>query len=169
MKKNNFLVRYRAFFLFTTLFSGALFSCTESDKDLVKPQTITDIILANEQFSMLRQIIAGAEMGDDFRSNNITLFAPNNAAFQRSNVSASQILALPKDSIKWFLNNHVVDNIKATTNLKTENLNAVNKQVLRIVKSADSTITVNDAAIVIKDINAANGLIQVVDSVLVRR
>jgi len=168
MKKNHFIGRHRAFFLVTVLFSGIAFSCQEDDKDLVKPKTVTDVILENSQFSILREIIAGTEMGDALRTNELTLFAPNDAAFNRSGITASSITSLPRQSGISFVNNHILNKPYRTEELKSGNLAALNGKNLTIAKStgSDSTIRVNRAVIVQKNINADNGVIHIVDRVL---
>ena len=170
MKKNNFVVRYRAFFLVAVLSSAVILSCKESDKDLVKPKTITDVLLENEQFSIFREILVTTKLADGLRTDNVTLFAPNNAAFLNSKITAAQILAMPKDSTIWFVNHHIIPSIKKYADLKSEKIIAVNKDTLNFQKSSvDSVITVNGAVIVTKDIHADNGYIQVINSVLLHK
>lgn len=170
MKKNNFKIRYKAFFLVTILFSGMIISCKEKDKELVKPKTITDVILDNAQFSIFKEIIVSIKMEDALRGENITLFIPNNAAFLKSSLSAAKIIAMPKDSAVWFVNYHIIKGVKKFADLKSEKLIAINQDTLTIQKSTtDSTISVNRAYIVTKDINADNGYIQVVDRVLTEK
>ena len=170
MKKNNFVVRYRAFFLVAVLSSAVILSCKESDKDLVKPKTITDVLLENEQFSIFREILVTTKLADGLRTDNVTLFAPNNAAFLNSKITAAQILAMPKDSTIWFVNHHIIPSIKKYADLKSEKIIAVNKDTLNFQKSSvDSAITVNGAIIVTKDIHADNGYIQVINSVLLHK
>ena len=169
MKKINFKVRYKAFFLVSILFSATVFSCNESSKDLVKPKTIMDVLLANDQLSIFREIVVGSKMEDALRTENLTLFAPDNAAFLKSNVTAAKILAM-KDSAVWFVNYHVISPPKRYTDFTSTKLLAISKDTLKIERSSiDSTISVNRAKIVTKDVSAANGYIQVVDRVLTEK
>ena len=132
MKKIDFVSRYKAFFLIAILFSGVILSCSESDKDLVKPKTITDVIFENEQFSILKEIIVGAKMGDALRTDELTLFAPNNAAFLRSGIRADSILAL--DSAESFVKYHILGKPYKFSGLKTgKNVN-LDKKNLEILK-----------------------------------
>jgi len=169
MKKNKFVVRYRAFFLVATLFSGVLLSCAEKEEDLLKPKTITDIILQNDQFSILREIIKGIGMQDALRTGDITLLAPNDAAFRRSGITASTIIALRRDSAVSFVNYHILKDYKKFSDLKSENVTALNNRVLVVKRTGDSTVTVNGALITIKNFKADNGVIHVVDNVLTKK
>ena len=165
MKKIDFVSRYRAFFLIAVLFSGVIFSCSESDKDLVKPKTITDVIFENEQFSILKEIIVSTKMGDALRTDELTVFAPN-AAFLRSGVTAGSITSQTPDSAISFLEYHMLGKRYEFSGLRTGINETINKKDLEILKTADSTITVNNALITLKDINADNGVIHVIDHVL---
>lgn len=49
MKKNRFVRRCLAFFLLVVLPSGLIVSCKESDEDIVKRKTITEVIVENDQ------------------------------------------------------------------------------------------------------------------------
>ena len=169
MKKNNFVVRYRAFFLIAALFSGVLLSCAEKEEDLLKPKTITDIILQNDQFSILREIIKGVGMQDALRTGDVTLFAPNDAAFRKSGITAATVIALRKDSAVSFVNYHILKDYKKFSDLKTENITALNHRVLIFRRTGDSTVTVNGALITIKNFKADNGVIHVVDNVLTKK
>lgn len=166
MKKIEFVSRYKAFFLIAVLFSGVIFSCSEDDKDLVKPKTITDVIYENDQFSILREIIVSTRMGDALRAGDFTFFAPDNAAFLRSGIRVDSIKSLPMVSAIAFVNYHILSKPYEFSRLKTGKNETVNKKTVEILKTADSTITVNNAVITTKDINAANGVIHVIDHVL---
>jgi uncharacterized surface protein with fasciclin (FAS1) repeats len=89
MKKNRFAGRCVRFFLGVVVFSTAVFSCKESKEDLLKPKTITDVIIENEQFSILEEIVRYADMRDALRTDEITLFAPDNNAFGKANIFSS--------------------------------------------------------------------------------
>ena len=168
MKKNRFLRLGALFFLTAGLFSFVLTSCKESEEDKVKPVTITDIILKNNDFSMLRDIMLYAEMSDAMRTENYTLFAPDNDAFEKANIfSSSVITSLPKDSARYFLQNHIMKTRKNYDDLEVGSQVALNNKKLTITK-VDSVVIINKSEIVIEDVNAANGVIHVIDSVLVR-
>jgi uncharacterized surface protein with fasciclin (FAS1) repeats len=167
MKKNNFIDRSKALFLTVVLFSGIVLSCQESEKDLVKPKTITDVIMENGQFSILREIVLGTKMADALRTENLTLFAPNDAAFKSANITAASIISLPKDSAASFIDYHILTGVSKSSQLKTGLNIALNKQGLTITRGADSTITVNKAKIITKDVNADNGVIHIVDKLLI--
>jgi uncharacterized surface protein with fasciclin (FAS1) repeats len=172
MKKINFIGRYTAIFLSVLLLGTAITSCKEDDKDVVKPKTITDVILTNSQFSILKEIIVKNNLTDEFRSENITFFAPSDAAFKLSNITSAMVTAEP-DSGRAFVYRHVLKGKLTYDQLKKDklgnNLTFDGKEVLNIKKSptADSLLIINGAATVVtKNVNADNGMIQVVNRVL---
>ncbi|MCE7061768.1 fasciclin domain-containing protein [Dyadobacter sp. CY343] len=164
MKKNRFVGRWATFFLIATLFSATVISCKENSEDRVKPKTIADVILENGQFSILKDIMVRARMTDALRTDNITLFAPDNNAFGRANIFSSSVI--PDDSVKYFLQNHIIKNRTEAAELKLGNHPALNKANLVVTKT-DSIVAVNKSDVVIPNVNADNGVIHVIDSVLV--
>ncbi|WP_031528716.1 fasciclin domain-containing protein [Dyadobacter crusticola] len=168
MKKNRFIGRCASFFLIAAAISATVLSCKEDSKDLVKPKTVTDVILENDQFSLLRDIMIQAQMSDALRTENLTVFAPDNNAFSRANISATTITNMPKDSAMLFLKNHILQKKTNLSDLKAGEQPTLNRVKVNITK-VDSIVSINKSDIVIPNVNADNGVIHVIDSVLVRR
>lgn len=168
MKKYGSVRLGKAFFLMTILFATTFTACQEKEEDRVKPKTITDVLLENDQFSILREIVQYAGMSDALRTTEMTIFAPNNGAFGKAGIfSAAPITGLPKDSVILFLSNHIVGSqVLKYSNLTAGTLKPLKGATLRVSK-IDSTVSINASDIIIRDVNADNGAIQVIDSVLV--
>ena len=173
MKKITFIGRYAAVFLTVILFSSIIISCKEDEDDIVKPKTITDIIMQNSEFSILKEIVVANSLGDDLRSENITVFAPNDAAFKLSNITSDTVNAMLPDSARAFVLKHIIKTNLSYQNLKDKpgNFNTVFADNIVLVeksKTSDSTLVINKVAnIITRDVNAANGRIQVVNRPLV--
>jgi len=172
MKKINFIGRYVAIFLSVTVFTSIVTSCKENDDDIVKPKTITDIILQNSEFSIMREIVLGADLSDELRGENITLFAPNDAAFRSSAITSGLVLGMKPDSARAFVLKHIIKENLSFNSLKAapgnhksafDNYNVL----VKIASSSDSSVTVNGANIITRNVNADNGTIQVVNKPLV--
>jgi uncharacterized surface protein with fasciclin (FAS1) repeats len=167
MKKNRFVGRCATFFLAAGLFSTIVFSCKEDAEDKVKPKTITDIILQNDEFSILREIMDTADMRDAFRTENYTLFAPDNEAFGKANIFSAQVITgKGKKSAEAFLQSHIIKTSVFYDDFKAGDLEAVSKSKLTVEKK-DSVVSINKSEIVKRNVNADNGIMQVIDSVLV--
>ncbi|WP_026631264.1 fasciclin domain-containing protein [Dyadobacter alkalitolerans] len=169
MKKNRFVGRCLAFFLLAVLPSGVIISCTEKSEDIVKGKTITEVIMENERFSILKDLMLYAKMSDGLRTGDVTFFAPDNAAFGRANIfSASELTMLPEDSIRKLINNHIVGKERLDYNrLKEGKKKTLGGKELSITKT-DSIFSVNRADIILSDISAANGVIHIIDSLAVK-
>lgn len=170
MKKINFIGRYMAFFLSVLVFTSIVTSCKENDDDVVKPKTITDVIMQNDEFSILREIILDNGLSDAFRTENLTLFAPNNAAFINSKVTAAMINDLPESLARQFVYRHTLKGKIRYEELKAQAYDGYiedDSLVVRAASSTDPTLLINGAFFSTKNLNADNGMIQVVSKVLV--
>ncbi|MBC7571753.1 MAG: fasciclin domain-containing protein [Spirosoma sp.] len=90
---------------------GSLLTLSDCHKDEnAVPKTITDQILADEQFSLLRVMVQQAEAGDALRGANLTLFAPNDAAFQKVGITTeASIKKLTKEQLRIILFHHLLN------------------------------------------------------------
>lgn len=169
MKKNRFGGRWATFFLAAGLFSTILFSCKESDDDLVKQKATTDIILENPEFSILKDIMLRASKSDALRSQNATIFLPSNDAFNKANIfSSSVITSLPDSSIRKFLDAHVLKGQVAYAELKTGTYPTLDKNEKIVVAKKDTAFTINGSLIDRPNVVASNAIIHVLDSVYVK-
>ncbi|MCF0075217.1 fasciclin domain-containing protein [Dyadobacter sp. CY261] len=151
-------------------FALSLFSCSESEKDIVKSKSIIEIISSNPEFTTLKSIIQYAGMSDTLAIGTFTMFAPSNSALEKIKISdASTILRMPKDSVKWFVKYHLLGKQLNYSGFEKGQLTNINKQTIAVTKDAEnSDILINLNRVVTKDVSASNGLIQVIDSVLIK-
>jgi uncharacterized surface protein with fasciclin (FAS1) repeats len=170
MKKNKLLGRQSSYFLIALLFSLTLNACKENDKDIVKPKTITDIIRENNDFTILREIITVTGMSDALRTTNLTLFAPNDAAFRSSNITnASVITSMPLDSATAFVLHHILETRVEYKDLQRGKLKMKDGKTVNVTKMGpDSTVVLGQSFLTIKNLSAAdNGIIHVIDRPLI--
>lgn len=171
MKKINFIGRYTAIFLSVLLLGTVITSCKEDDKDVVKPKTITDVIMTNSQFSILKEIIVATGLSDALRTENVTLFAPDDAAFKSSQITSAMVNALDTTAARAFVLKHTLKGTIKYGDLKEGNfLGYIKGDTIKVAKASktDTTLLLNGKGKVItKNVNANNGIIQVVDKVLV--
>ena len=134
-------------------------SDTNPDADLV---TVSDIVAANPDLAFLSVLLADTEIG---RSEDpITLFAPSNAAFDAVPADLLSRLQNDPDLLAEVLNHHVVEGAFLTTDLTGGDLVARDGNSLTI--GIGDTITVNGATVIGADIVASNGVIHVINEVL---
>lgn len=143
--------------------------CQKREEAVATPQTITDRILEDSQFNLFRSAVAYAGVGDALKAGNMTLFAPNDAAFQASGISSfAAILAMPQDQVRSLVLYHLLYGRASATAIPA-GLNSVqmaSQSTAFINKTNDGSIYVNNAKLTQTDIVVANGYIHVVDRLL---
>lgn len=171
MKRVSKLTRAAMQFFVVVLVAGFVGACTDKDKDEPAPQSITDIVLANNDFSILRAAVQRAGLADALRGGTLTVFAPNDAAFQASGfANAAAVTALPVATIKSVLQYHVLGSkitasqIPVAANTAVPTLEGINVFVSK--PTASSGVSVNNAKVVTADVQAANGVIHIIDRVM---
>lgn len=130
--------------------------------------TLADIVSGTAELTSLETALGAAGLLQALQlPGDLTLFAPTNAAFA----------ALPADQLQTLLNTtselvevmqyHLVaDRVLAADLTRLGQALSTSSQPLTITVAADGTVLVNDAQIVQADIVATNGVIHVIDAVL---
>jgi uncharacterized surface protein with fasciclin (FAS1) repeats len=158
----------RRFALKSTLAAAALATvaaCAGTGGD-----DIVDVAVANGNFTTLVAAVQAAGLEETLRSEGpFTVFAPTDAAFAKLPAGTVESLLLPenKDALVNILTYHVLPgSVKAADVLgaKTE-VAAVNGQNLT-VDGTRGGVLVNNARVEIANVGASNGVIHVIDTVL---
>lgn len=133
------------------------------------PATVVDIALSNDDFSILVSALQKADLVGALQGEGpFTVFAPTNEAFEallkELDISASDLLNQP-DLAKVLLH-HVVPGKVMSTDL-TDGLEAttLNEEMLKFDLS--SGVKVSGSNVTAADLEAGNGVVHVVDKVLV--
>ena len=98
----------------------------------------------------------------------LTVFAPTNAAFAKLPAGTMEGLLKPENKAKLtaILTYHVVaGKVTAADVVKLKSADTVNGKAVKIT-TGDRGVMVNDATVTATDIKASNGLIHVIDSVV---
>lgn len=132
-------------------------------------QDIVEIALGNDDFSILVSALQKAELVETLQGDGpFTVFAPTNGAFEdllgALDITAEELLAQP--DLANVLIYHVVPG-KVLAGDLTDGMEAetVNGEMLMFDLSGDPMV--NESMIVDTDIEATNGVIHVIDTVLV--
>src|SRR4029079_17695084 len=136
----------------------------ESAKDVVK------VAAGSKDHTTLVAAVKQAELVDALsNAGPFTVFAPTNAAFEKLPKGTVEDLMKPenKEKLQDILQYHVyVGVIKPEMMQDGQTLNEVNSGNITIQKSADGKITINNTAHIVATIPASNGIIHVIDGVL---
>jgi uncharacterized surface protein with fasciclin (FAS1) repeats len=137
---------------------------------VVAPTTIVDVAAGNPDFSTLVAAITAAGLGETLAGEGpFTVFAPTNAAFAALPAGTLDSLLLPenKDQLTAILTYHVVPGTVMAADLPTTatDVATVNGAMVSVVAAPEGA-TVNGAKITAADVAASNGVIHVIDTVL---
>jgi len=137
------------------------------DKVLLPP-SIVDLAIANESFSILVQAVVKANLVDALSAAGpFTVFAPTNAAFEAlfATLGVSGVADLTAEQLTPILTYHVVSGNVLSSQLSAGDVPTLNGESLSIAVSPAPSIngTVN---IVATDVQGSNGIIHVIDQVL---
>ncbi len=135
------------------------------------PGTVVDVAVASGEFPTLVAALTEADLVDTLSGDGpFTVFAPTEDAFAAAldalGLTAEELLASP--DLAGILTYHVVPgNVPAAdvVGLDGQSVATVNGADVDISVDGD-TVMVNDATVVTTDIEASNGVIHVIDSVL---
>jgi transforming growth factor-beta-induced protein len=148
--------------------STATFAQTQTTTTTAKPtKTIAQIAANDTNFTTLVRLLKLANITALDGPGNFTVFAPNNAAF--SKVSASKLAELQNNTteLKDLLYYHVIPKKFLSSDFTGNGtLQTVNGLTLPYSVNG-TTLRVDNATVTKADINATNGVIHVIDGVLI--
>ncbi len=131
-------------------------------------ETVVAIAAGNADFSTLVAAVKAADLAETLSgAGPFTVFAPTNAAFDKLPKGTVEDLLKPENKAKLaaILTYHVVAGKVLAADVKTGKVKTVQGTDLDVKVSADG-VTVNDAKVVKTDIVGSNGVIHVIDTVV---
>ncbi len=129
--------------------------------------TVVEIAVSNPDFSILVEAVSKAGLVDALSAEGpFTVFAPTNDAFKSlfSQLGVSGVKDLTAEQLTPILTYHVVSGKVMSTDLSNTSVATLNGQKIKIDLS--SGVKINDSKVVAADIEGKNGVIHVIDSVL---
>ena len=135
---------------------------------MTEGQTIVDLGIANPDFSTLVAAVTAAGLVETLAGEGpFTLFAPTNDAFGSLPEGTVDTLLLPEniDQLTDILKYHVVSGSVPSSSIESGDVETLNGDSITVDVS-DAGIMVNDANVITADIMASNGVIHVIDKVL---
>ncbi|QEL15710.1 fasciclin domain-containing protein [Limnoglobus roseus] len=140
-----------------------------ADDKKTDDKTIAEVAMGSKDFSTLIDAVKAAELTDAFKGDGpITVFAPTNAAFEKLGKDKLAELHANKKKLAEVLLSHVVKG-KVTAEdvkkLKGKDLDTMGSKFA--VRTNADAITVGGANVTKTDIVCKNGIIHVIDGVLI--
>ena len=130
---------------------------------------IVDTAVAAGDFGTLVTAVKAASLVETLKAAGpYTVFAPTDAAFDAvPKTDLAALLADPNVALKDVLTYHVVAGKVMASDLSDGMMiDTVNGAQLEVKINADGTVMINDATVVTADIETSNGVIHVIDTVL---
>ena len=148
-----------ALLLATTAFAGSY----------GKKSDIVDTAVANGNFTTLAAALEAGDLIDTLKSDGpFTVFAPTDEAFAKLPDGTVEMLLMPenKDKLVAILTYHVVaGKVSAADVVTLDSATTANGSDVNI-NVRDDSVFINDSRVVMTDIRASNGIIHVVDTVI---
>lgn len=148
--------------LFTVVSSNAFAGGKKSSKNIV------ETALAAGNFNTLAKALTEAGLvGELQKEGPFTVFAPTDEAFSKLPKGTLENLLKDKETLKKVLLYHVVSgkvmasdvvNLKSATTLEGDDVK---------IKTVDGNVMINNAKVIKADVGASNGVIHVIDTVLI--
>jgi uncharacterized surface protein with fasciclin (FAS1) repeats len=149
--------------------SATAYAAHHGEQSMDKPRTIVEIAAGNEDFSTLVAALKAAGLVDVLSGEGpFTVFAPTNEAFAALPEGTVETLLKPenKDQLVAVLTYHVVSGaVYAEDVVKLDSATTVQGGDVTIA-TAMGKVTVDNANVVAADIKASNGVIHVIDAVI---
>ncbi|HEU4459049.1 MAG TPA: fasciclin domain-containing protein [Methylibium sp.] len=131
------------------------------------PKTIAQTAAATPSLSTLNKLIADAGLTDTLNGTGpYTVFAPTDEAFKAVPAKTLADLAKDKEQLKAVLTYHVLPGKVTAGDVKTGAVKSIQGANLNVAK-AGGFVTVEDALVTQADVTASNGVVHVIDKVLI--
>jgi transforming growth factor-beta-induced protein len=143
----------------------ALFDVMKADSEA---GTVVDIAVSNPDFSILVEAVTKADLAEALSGEGpFTVFAPNNDAFHSlfKQLGIEGVKELTKEQLTPILTYHVVPGKVMSTDLSNTSIDTLNKGKSIKVDLSDG-VRINDSKVIAADILGKNGVIHVIDKVL---
>ncbi|BAZ05575.1 fasciclin domain-containing protein [Calothrix sp. NIES-3974] len=132
-------------------------------------KNIVAVAQANGSFNTLTKALKAAGLVETLQGNGpFTVFAPTDEAFAKLPPDALQELLQPqnKEVLKKILTYHVVSGRVLSTDLKSGEVKSIEGGPINVRVEGGAKVMVNDAQVVQPDVKASNGVIHVINQVI---
>lgn len=132
-----------------------------------KPVSVADTIAAQPSLSTLNGLVASAGLTDTLKAAGpFTVYAPSNDAFKAVPAKTLEDLSKNPDRLKDLITYHVVAGKSMAADIKNSKVKSLNGAELELSKAGEF-VTVESAAVTTPDVVATNGVVHIIDTVLI--
>lgn len=144
------------------------FSCSDDEPNTPPAPSVTELVVNDPNFSILEAAVTKAGLADALNTTNpITVFAPNNAAFNASGITESVINSLRVSAVDSILKYHVLSGFVTSTSVPvSDGVNTLLGTKLFASRNTNG-VFVNGLRVVQPNVEARNGVVHVIEKVLI--
>jgi len=149
----------------TAVGEGMQYAATNARSPMAKSDII-DTAVGAGQFNTLAKALTAAGLIDTLKGPGpFTVFAPTDAAFAKIPADKLNALLADKAALTKVLTYHVVPGMVVAADVKPGRVKTVEGDYLNVTASSGG-VKVNDANVIKTDVMATNGVIHVIDTVV---
>jgi transforming growth factor-beta-induced protein len=151
------------------IISGSIKSYAEDLSLKTSDMTIVEIASADDRFSTLVEAVVKADLVEALSASGpFTVFAPTNDAFNKlfKTLGVNGITDLSKEQLTPILLYHVVGSKVMAKEVQSGMVQTLNKTASIDVNVSKKGVKIDKSNVIITDIEASNGVIHVIDTVL---
>ena len=140
----------------------------EDNKSEASLGTVVDIAVANPDFSILVEAVTKANLAGALSADGpFTVFAPTNEAFESlfNQLGVSGVKDLTAEQLTPILTYHVVSGKVMSSDLSNTSVATLNGEKIKI--DVSNGVKINDSHVTAADISGKNGVVHVIDKVLI--
>jgi uncharacterized surface protein with fasciclin (FAS1) repeats len=156
---------------FSTLAAAAIFAVSlTATQAFASGSTIVDTAVKAGKFQTLVAALKAADLVDTLKGTGpFTVFAPTDAAFAKLPAGTIESLLKPENKAKLaaILTYHVVPGKIMSADLVGKKMNAKTVQGSDVMVNAMSGVMINKSTVTGADVVASNGVIHIIDTVLI--
>lgn len=153
--------------IFAFVIGFTLFNKAYADHHDKKSKDIVTVAIEAGNFKTLATALTEAGLIETLKGKGpFTVFAPTDEAFAKLPAKTLEGLLKDKEALKKVLLYHVVSgNVTSSDVVKLSSAKTVEGSEIKI-KTKDGKVMINDAKVISADVKASNGVIHVIDTVI---
>jgi uncharacterized surface protein with fasciclin (FAS1) repeats len=162
------IIRASFMVVLAVAFSSSFLACKDKDPVVVPVPTIAAVVIADANFSLLKNALTKADLVATFQgAGTFTVFAPTDDAFKAVGVTQAFIDANTKETLAAVLKYHVLGAKVASTDVATaDNTEVTTLNGKAFVTKNAGGVSINGAKVTKADVAASNGVIHVIDRLI---
>jgi len=151
--------------------AAATMATAEATSSAAMPASVVEVAMGNPDFTTLVAAVVAAGLDKDLsdKTASYTVFAPTNEAFAAAakdmGMTPAELLN-DKTKLTAILKYHVIPTKMLSTDLKAGDVVTLQGESVTI-SIKDGKVMVNDATVVTADVESGNGVVHIIDKVLV--